>query len=128
MLRLVAVVLLVAGVALPASQRTAGDNPFPNTKPNGRATVVYTDDKVQAVAIYDYSQRNHRGAWLLVQTGVALRERGAIKRENFSLMTPDGRTVTRKVDDKKNIEGLSAGDQIDITYTRALLTEIQRAK
>jgi hypothetical protein len=93
MLRLLAVVLVLAGVALPASQRTAGDNPFPNTKPNGRATVVYTDDKVQAVAIYDYSQRNHRGAWLLVQTGVALRERGAIKRENFSLMTPDGRTV-----------------------------------
>src|SRR5829696_6203813 len=40
---------------------------------------------------------------------------------SITVTTPDGRTVTRKVDDKKNIEGLSAGDQIDITYTRALL-------
>jgi hypothetical protein len=47
---------------------------------------------------------------------------------SITVTTPDGRTVTRKVDDKKNIEGISAGDQIDITYTRALLTEIQRAK
>ena len=47
---------------------------------------------------------------------------------SITVTTPDGRTVTRKVEDKKNIEGISAGDQIDITYTRALLTEIQRAK
>ena len=47
---------------------------------------------------------------------------------SITVTTPDGRTVTRKVEDKKNIEGLSAGDQIDITYRRALLTEIQRAK
>ena len=47
---------------------------------------------------------------------------------SITVTTPDGRTITRKVDDKKNIEGLSAGDQIDITYTRALLTEVQRAK
>ena len=47
---------------------------------------------------------------------------------SITVTTPDGRTITRKVEDKKNIEGLSAGDQIDITYTRALLTEIQRAK
>ena len=93
MFRLVAAVLLVAGVALSASQRPANDNVFPNTKPNGRATVVYKDDNVQMVAIYDYSQRNHDGAWLVVQTGIALRERGEIKRDSLSLVAPDGRVI-----------------------------------
>ena len=93
MFRIVSVLCLVAGVALVAAQRPADDNAFPHTKPNGRATVEYKDEKVQAVAIYDYSQRNHDGAWLLVQIGVALRERGAVKRDSFSVMMPDGRVV-----------------------------------
>ena len=94
MFRLVAVVLFSATVAVSASQqRTTGDNVFPNTKPNGRATVEYKDNKVQAVVIYDYSQRNHDRPWLPVQVGVALRERGEIKRESFSLVMPDGRPV-----------------------------------
>ena len=93
MFRFVPVVLLIAGVTISAAQRAAVDNAFPNTKPNGRATVEYRDEKVQAVAIYDYSQRNHDGAWLLVQIGVALRERGAVTRESFSVVMPDGRAV-----------------------------------
>lgn len=47
---------------------------------------------------------------------------------SVTVTTADGRTVTRKVDDKKHLDGLKVGDQIDITYTRALLTEIERAK
>lgn len=47
---------------------------------------------------------------------------------SITVTTPDGRTVTRKVEDKKNIEGLKAGDQIEITYTRAFLTSIERGK
>lgn len=47
---------------------------------------------------------------------------------SVTVTTADGRTVTRKVENKKNIEGLKVGDQIDITYTRALLTGVQRAK
>lgn len=47
---------------------------------------------------------------------------------SVTVTTKDGRTVTRKIEDKKNIEGLKVGDQIDITYTRALVTEIERAK
>jgi hypothetical protein len=46
-----------------------------------------------AVAIYDYSQRNHDSDWLLVQVGVALRERGAVKRDSFSVVMPGGRVV-----------------------------------
>ena len=92
MLRIVPVILLV-GVAVSAAQRPADDNAFPHTKPNGRATVEYRDEKVQAVAIYDYSQRNHDTAWILVQVGVALAERGPVKRESFSVVMPGGRTV-----------------------------------
>jgi len=93
MLRFAPVVVLLAGVAVTGAQRGADDNAFPHTKPNGRATVEYKDEKVQAVAIYDYSQRNHDGAWLLVQIGVALSERGAVKRDSFTVVMPGGRVV-----------------------------------
>ena len=85
--------LLAAGTTLAAAQRPSDDNAFPHTKPNGRATVEYKDEKVQAVAIYDYSQRNHDTDWLLVQIGVALSERGAVKRDSFSVTMPGGRKV-----------------------------------
>ena len=93
MLRFAPVAVLLAGVAVTGAQRGADDNAFPHTKPNGRATVEYKDEKVQAVAIYDYSQRNHDGAWLLVQIGVALSERGAVKRDSFTVVMPGGRVV-----------------------------------
>ncbi len=47
---------------------------------------------------------------------------------SITVTTSDGRTVTRKVEDKKNLTGIKVGDVIDITYTRALLTSIERAK
>lgn len=47
---------------------------------------------------------------------------------SITVDTADGRTVTRKIENKKYLEGVKAGDKIDITFTRALLTEIQNAK
>jgi hypothetical protein len=47
---------------------------------------------------------------------------------SVTVTTTDGRTVTRKIEDRKNLEGLTVGDQIDVTYTRALLTSVERAK
>jgi Cu/Ag efflux protein CusF len=47
---------------------------------------------------------------------------------SVTVTTPDGRTVTRKVEDKKNLSGVKVGDQIDITYVRALVTNIERGK
>ena len=47
---------------------------------------------------------------------------------SITVATPAGRTVTRKVENKKNLEGVKVGDLIDITYTRAILTNIERAK
>ena len=36
--------------------------------------------------------------------------------------------MTRKIEDKKVLDGIKVGDHVDITYTRALLTNIERAK
>lgn len=47
---------------------------------------------------------------------------------SITVTTADGRTVTRKIENKKNIEGIKVGDQIGITYTRALVTSIEAAK
>jgi hypothetical protein len=47
---------------------------------------------------------------------------------SITVTTPDGRTVTRMIEDKKNIEGVKAGDRIDITYTQALLVSAEPAK
>lgn len=50
------------------------------------------------------------------------------KLPSVTVTTPDGRTVTRKVENRKNLEGVKVGDQIDITYTQSLLTALERAK
>ena len=47
---------------------------------------------------------------------------------SITVTTPDGRTVTRKIENKKNIEGVKAGDKIDITFTRAIVTSVENAK
>ena len=92
MFRLVAAVL-VAGVALSAAQRPTDDSAFPRTKFHGRATVLYEDERVRAVAIYDYSQRHHDRAWLLVQFGFALNEPAVVRRESIYIITPGGGNV-----------------------------------
>ena len=89
----VSIAVLAASVSLGSQARPADDNAFPHTRSHGRATVAYEDDKVRAAIIYDYSQRNHTGPWLLVQTGVAVRERGTVRRENFHIVMPGGREV-----------------------------------
>ena len=87
------IAVVAASVVLEAGVRQADDNAFPRTKSYGRATVQYRDDRVQAVAIYDYAQNHHDGPWLLVQMGVALTDRGPVKRDQFSIVMPGGRTV-----------------------------------
>ena len=47
---------------------------------------------------------------------------------SITVATEDGRTVTRKIEQKKYLEGLKPGDKIDITFTRAIVTEVQNAK
>jgi hypothetical protein len=47
---------------------------------------------------------------------------------SITVATADGRTVTRKVEDKKNIENVAVGDRIDITYTQAVIVNAEPAK
>jgi hypothetical protein len=46
---------------------------------------------------------------------------------SITVTTEDGRTVTRKIEDKKNLNGVAVGDKIDITYTEALLTSLEKS-
>jgi len=46
---------------------------------------------------------------------------------SITVLTDDGRTVTRKIEDKKNLEGVKVGDKLDITYTQALLMRVAPA-
>ena len=47
---------------------------------------------------------------------------------SLTVTTPDGRTVTRKIEQKKYLEGVKPGDKIDITMTRAVVTSVENAK
>jgi len=45
---------------------------------------------------------------------------------SITVTTPDGRTVSRRVENKANLNGLKVGDKIDVVYTEALLADVQR--
>jgi Cu/Ag efflux protein CusF len=47
---------------------------------------------------------------------------------SITVETADGRTLTRKIADKKNLEGVNPGDKIDITYTQGLLVSAESPK
>jgi len=47
---------------------------------------------------------------------------------SITVSTADGRTITRKVQDKKNIENVAVGDRIDITYSQAVMLNAEPAK
>jgi Cu/Ag efflux protein CusF len=47
---------------------------------------------------------------------------------SVTVKTDDGKTLSFKVEDKKNIEGVKVGDRVDITYTRALAVSVESPK
>ena len=47
---------------------------------------------------------------------------------SITVQAPDGRTVTRKVNDKNAIANVKAGDRIDVTYTEALVATVEPVK
>ena len=47
---------------------------------------------------------------------------------SITVKTADGRTVTRKVEVRKNLEGVKVGDKIDITYTQAAILSVEPIK
>jgi Cu/Ag efflux protein CusF len=44
---------------------------------------------------------------------------------SITVKTSDGRTITRKIEDKKNLEGVKAGDRIDITFTQSAMISVE---
>ena len=50
------------------------------------------------------------------------------KLPSITVKTADGRTVTRKVEERKNLEGVKVGDKIDITYTQAAIVSVEPVK
>jgi hypothetical protein len=82
-------ILLVAAVGVSAQIEQS----FPHTKKYGRATGEYRHEGLSFVANYDYSQRDHKGFWLLIDVGLASKDRFVVHRDNFTLVTPEGRTV-----------------------------------
>jgi Cu/Ag efflux protein CusF len=47
---------------------------------------------------------------------------------SITVVTAEGRTLTRKVAEKKNLEGVKPGDQIDITYSQAVVVSAEPGK
>ena len=46
---------------------------------------------------------------------------------SITVVTDDGRTVTRKIENKKYLEGVKVGDKIDLTYTESILIDVVKA-
>jgi Cu/Ag efflux protein CusF len=44
---------------------------------------------------------------------------------SVTIKTEDGRTMSFKVADRKNLEGVKVGDKVDITYTAALMITVK---
>lgn len=93
MLRLLAGLIIAAtcGGALTIAQQKEWS--FPHTSRNGRATPEYDNSGVHVVVNYDYSQRNHKTAWLLVDMAMASRRRFVLHKDHIKLLTPSGREL-----------------------------------
>jgi Cu/Ag efflux protein CusF len=48
-----------------------------------------------------------------------------MKVPSITVVTPDGHTVSFKVEDKKNLKGVAAGDKVEITYTEAVVIGVK---
>jgi hypothetical protein len=86
----VPILIALVSATLIASQK---EQLFPHTKKSGKATVEYRYEGFAVVANYDYSQRNHSAAWLLIDVAMASKTRFVAHRDDFSLVTPEGRPL-----------------------------------
>ena len=98
-------ILVLASVAAGATATAQKEQSFPHTKKSGRATSEYRHQGFHVVINYDYSQRNHRGNWLLVDIAMASTNRFVLHRDNISISTPDGRTVKLATQENVTADG-----------------------
>jgi Cu/Ag efflux protein CusF len=61
-------------------------------------------------------------------TAVVTLEAIDAKVPSVTMKTADGRRMSFKVENAKNLEGYKAGDNVEITYTRALAVSVEPAK
>ena len=59
------------------------------------------------------------------QTGTVTIKAIDLKIPSVTVLTADGRTVSLKVEEKKNLEGFKVGDKVEITYTEALMISVK---
>jgi hypothetical protein len=89
MARLIVVAITLAVGGLPVYLEAQG-----RVSQQGRAIVEFRSPDVNAVAAYEYSQRNHAGQWILIEFAVQAAKRIAIHRNELSLHGPvEGRVV-----------------------------------
>ena len=43
----------------------------------------------------------------------------------MTVLTGDSRTLSFRVDDKKNLKGVNVGDKVEITYTTAIMISVK---
>jgi hypothetical protein len=44
---------------------------------------------------------------------------------SITVLTEDGRTLTFKVEDKKNLKDVNVGDKVEVTYTEAVMISVE---
>jgi hypothetical protein len=82
---------LIVGVLATVAHAQVREQGYPNTRRLGRATVEYRDKQgLQVVLGYEYSQRHHDSAWLLIDFGARAEQRLVLDREHFKLASQAG--------------------------------------
>ncbi len=89
-MRRLIVVALTTGIFLTSGYYLSAQG---RVRQHGRAIDEYRSPEVTAIAAYEYSQRNHDGAWLLIQFAVQTKERIAFHRDQISVLRPDEQRV-----------------------------------
>jgi Cu/Ag efflux protein CusF len=59
------------------------------------------------------------------ETGTVTVKAIDMKVPSVTVLTEDKRTVSLKVEDKKNLEGVKVGDKVEITYTEAVMISVK---
>jgi Cu/Ag efflux protein CusF len=67
------------------------------------------------------------GVVTTVQTATVTVKAIDLKAPSITVTTTDGRDVTRKISDTKQLAGVSVGDQIDIAFTQSLMVQAEPA-
>jgi hypothetical protein len=91
------------------------------------------DDNVPSGTATDIALTRGRGPRPAGTLGQQVKTAVTVKAVNpsvpsITVLTADGHTITRKIDDRKHLDGVKPGDKLEITYTEALLMSIAPAK